>query len=263
MKQISSDIYIDNLASVGEYTFTTSDALKAMDSTPTAVRAALRRLKKKNRIAAPFRGFHLIIPPEYRALSCLPGEQFIPQLMEYLGQPYYAGLLSAAQFHGAAHQKPQEFQVVVRSNRPDILCGQVRIRFAARRNAAEVTTETVNTARGILRISSLEATAFDLIGYPDRCGGLSNVATVLGDLADKLQPDRLLKESFLSPLPWSQRLGFLIDTIGAPGVSNALAERVRTEAAVYVPLRVGRPASPALREKRWKVLVNENVEPDL
>jgi predicted transcriptional regulator of viral defense system len=135
--------------------------------------------------------------------------------MEYLGEPYYAGLLSAAQFHGAAHQKPQEFQVVVSTNRPEIRCGQVRVRFVARRNAAEVTTDVVNTARGTLRVSSPEATAFDLVGYPDRCGGLSNVATVLGELAERLRPDRLLQESDHSPLTWAQRLGFLLEHIGA------------------------------------------------
>jgi hypothetical protein len=61
------------------------------------------------------RGFHVIVPPEYRSLGCLPPEQFAPALMETLGMPYYAGLLSAAQFHGAAHQRPQVFQVVVES----------------------------------------------------------------------------------------------------------------------------------------------------
>jgi hypothetical protein len=29
------------------------------------------------------------------------------------GLTYYAGLLSAAQYHGAAHHRPQEFQIVV------------------------------------------------------------------------------------------------------------------------------------------------------
>jgi hypothetical protein len=47
-------------------------------------------------VAMPFRGFHLVVTPENRASGCLPAEQFLPQLMEYLALPYYAGLLSAA-----------------------------------------------------------------------------------------------------------------------------------------------------------------------
>ncbi|MCX7038287.1 MAG: type IV toxin-antitoxin system AbiEi family antitoxin [Spirochaetes bacterium] len=263
MERISLEKFIEKLASQGQHHFITGDAVNALCTTPIAVRAALRRSRQKGRIAAPFRGFHIIVPPEYKSLGCLPAEQFVPQLLDHLGQPYYAGLLSAAQFHGAAHQKHQEFQVVVRTNRPEIRCGHVRVRFVARRNAADVTTEMVNTARGTLRVSSPEATAFDLVGYPHHCGGLSNMATVLGELAERLRPDRLLQESVHSPLPWAQRLGFLLERVGAVELSKALSARVRAEADEYVPLRVGRAASAAPRDKRWRILVNENVEPDL
>jgi len=263
MVRISLEKYIEELASRGQHHFTTGDAVKALRSTPIAVRASLRRSRQKGRITAQLRGFHLIVPSEYRSLGCLPGEQFVPQLMDHLGQPYYAGLLSAAQFHGAAHQKPQEFQVVVRTNRPEIRCGKVRVRFVARRNVAVVTTEVVNTARGTLRVSSPEATAFDLVGYPDRCGGISNVATVLGELAERLRPDRLLQESVHSPLPWLQRLGFLLERVGAVELWEALSARVREEADAYVPLRVGRAVSAVSRDSRWKILINENVESDL
>src|SRR5204862_425249 len=75
-----------------------------------AVQAALRRLKRRGEIADPYRGFHVIVPPEYRRLGCLPAEQFVPQLMRVLGETYYVALLSAAELHGAAHQRPQAFQ---------------------------------------------------------------------------------------------------------------------------------------------------------
>ena len=46
----------------------------------------------------------------------------------------YAGLLTAAQQHGAAHQHPQEFQVIVeRSGRP-IVCGRVRVALMVHKN---------------------------------------------------------------------------------------------------------------------------------
>ena len=262
-ERISLEKYIESLASRGQYHFATCDAVKAMYSTPVAVRAALRRWKQKGRVAAPIRGFNLIVPPAYRSLGCLPAEQFVAELMAHLALPYYAGLLSAAQFHGAAHQKPQEFQVIVRTNRPEIQCGQVRVRFVARKNAAEVTTQVVNTVRGTLRVSSPEATAFDLVGYPNRCGGLSNVATVLLELAERLRPDQLLQESIHSPLPWVQRLGFLLEHVGSVELSEALSERVRMQADTYVPLRVGGAAPSVSRDSRWKILINEKVEPDL
>ena len=124
--------YIDRLASAGVYHFTTEKAAAALGSSPIAVRAAIRRSRAKGRLATPFRGFHVIVPPEYRTLACLPAEQFLPQLMEHLGLVYYAGLLSAARLHGAAHQAPMVFQAVVRENRQDIECGSVRVQFVAR-----------------------------------------------------------------------------------------------------------------------------------
>jgi hypothetical protein len=113
-----------------------------------------------------FRGFYVIIPPEYRKLECLPASQFIPQLMDYLGEDYYVGLLSAAQLHGAAHQQPQVFQVFVKTNRPQIKCGAVRVMFAAKHNVMHIPKEKINTPRGYLLISTKEATAFDLYLTP-------------------------------------------------------------------------------------------------
>lgn len=101
---------IDDLASRGQYHFTTDEMAARVGSSVIAARAALRRLQKKGVVATPHRGFHVIVPPEYRRLGCLPADQFIPQLMEHLGLDYYAALLTAGRYHGAAHQQPQVFQ---------------------------------------------------------------------------------------------------------------------------------------------------------
>jgi predicted transcriptional regulator of viral defense system len=58
-------------------------------------------------------GFYVIVPLEYASSGILPPEWFIDELMKFLRQPYYVGLLSAAAIHGAAHQQPQEFHVVI------------------------------------------------------------------------------------------------------------------------------------------------------
>ena len=92
-----------------------------------AARNALKRLATRNRVASPARGFYVVIPPEYRKLGCLPPEQFIPALADREGRPYYVGLLSAAQYYGAAHHRPQEFQVCLEKNRRPIACGGVRV----------------------------------------------------------------------------------------------------------------------------------------
>lgn len=260
---MDSSTYIDSLAARGRNHFTTKEAVTALGSSQVAVRAAIRRLREKGRVAMPFRGFHVIVPPEYRALGCLPADQFVPQLMQYLGLDYYAGLLSAASLHGAAHQAPMVFQTIAADNRPQIHCGRVRIEFVARRNVAAIPTVQMNTLRGVLRVSTPEATAFDLVGYPGHAGGLSNVATVLSELAEKIDANKLLTETERSPLPWTQRLGYLLERVEAANLAAPLFEHVSAHAKEYAPLRSRKPVMRASRDSRWRLYVNEEVEPDL
>ena len=130
----------------------------------------------------------MIVPPEYRALGCLPADQFIPALMERLNQPYYAGLLSAAQYHGAAHHRPQQFQVLLERSRRPLSCGQVRTKFVVRKHLRQVPVQSFKTPRGLIRASTPEATAVDLVGYYDRVGGSIRVATVLWNLRSESIP---------------------------------------------------------------------------
>jgi predicted transcriptional regulator of viral defense system len=250
---------VDRLAASGRYHFTTGDAVKALGVSPVAARAALRRLAAKGAIVSPHRGFHVIVPPEYRRLHCLPAEQFVPQLMAHLGIAYYAGLLTAAQFHGAAHQRPQAFQVLVQRNRAPIECGEVRVEFLARKAIARVPVTEVNTPRGVLRISSPEATAIDLVGYQGKAGGVDTVATVLAELAERLDADKLVATARTAPIPWAQRLGYLLDHAGAADKTDRLAKWVRGHATEYAQLIPGGRRAGE-RSKKWRLVANAKVE---
>src|SRR5690606_13514926 len=141
---LSAKSYVDHLASGGRYSFTSEQARAALGVSSDAAKLALNRLSRQGLVAAPARGFYVIVPPEYRSLGCLPAEQFIPALMDLKGLPYYVGLLSAAQYYGAAHQRPQEFQVFLEKNRRPIRCGKARIRFIARKEAKKVPNRDFN-----------------------------------------------------------------------------------------------------------------------
>lgn len=254
--------FLDALASRGQYHFSLAEAARGIGGSPGAVRAALRRLKRKGLVAEPARGFLVIVPPEFRSLRCLPAEQFVPQLMAYWKEPYYVALLSAAELHGAAHQRPQVFQVMLRRNRRLIACGGVRVEFAARRDMQATPVVERNTPRGTLSVASAEATAFELVGYDERCGGLDNVATVLAELAERLDAVGLAAEAERAPVAWVQRLGYLLELVGAARLAAPLlplVERVEQEA----PLVRSRPRSAARRDRRWRLLLNAQVEPDL
>jgi predicted transcriptional regulator of viral defense system len=254
--------YIDSLVASGRHHFTTSAAIEVVGGSDDAVRAQLRRLRKHGRIASPMRSFHVVVPPQYRRLGCLPAEHFIDQLMEYLGEPYYVALLSAAERHGAAHQRPQSLQVMVPKNRPPVECGQVRVLFVARGDLEQLPVSTFNTPHGYIKYATPEVTALELVGYPQHAGGLNNVATVVEELSEEMDSAKLVEAATLCPIGWSQRLGYLLELVDTPDLAGALAPLVSEHANSYIPLRRSEDVAGATRDAKWKVIANVEVEPD-
>ena len=255
--------FINEMAAKGRSSFGYKDIQKQIKLSPMAIKAGLRRLKKKGEIAMPYRGFYVIVPPEYRSLGCLPAEQFIHDLMNYLGEIYYVGLLSAAEYHGAAHQRSQIFQIIVAKSRRSIRCGKIRIDFIVRKNAAKIPTQTRNTPAGIIKISTYEATAFDLTGYAKHCGGINNVATVLAELAEKIDSKRLVVVAKLSPIAWVQRLGYLLELIANEDQYEGIAKYIMNKLPVRISLIPANGRRGAKMDNRWRVFINTKVEADI
>src|SRR5450756_2468572 len=126
-EEVSS--FIDQLQATGRYTFSVADVQAALPASEIALDNAIRRLDKAGRIVTPRRGFYVIVPTEYRAAGSPPPSWFVDDLMHFLGQPYYVGLLSAAAIHGASHQQPMEFQVITDRPTRRGLAGRARIQF--------------------------------------------------------------------------------------------------------------------------------------
>tara|TARA_B110000503_G_scaffold130419_1_gene203797 strand:- start:3863 stop:4672 length:810 start_codon:yes stop_codon:yes gene_type:complete len=260
---IAAKDLIETLASRGRYSFTSEEARDGLRVSPDASKLALNRLTKQGLIATPARGFYVIIPPEYRSLGCLPAEQFIPDLMKVKGLDYYAGLLSAAQYYGAAHQRPQEFQVFVQKNRRPIHCGKVRVKFIARKNIDDVPVRKFNTSRGELRVSTPEGTALDLAGYPEHVGGLDQVATILAELAGEIDASALAEAAATAPITWVQRLGYILELVEAENVAAGLKEYIDQHAREYTMLIPGGSNEGEPRLRDWKLVVNAKLEPDI
>ena len=182
--------------------------------------------------------------------------------MKHLGEPYYVALLSAAELHGAAHQRPQRFQVMVAKNRRPIECGEVRVQFVARQDLERTPVMERNTPRGRMRVSSPEATALELVGYADQCGGLDNVASVLSRARRDAERRKLLEAARLCPIVWSQRLGYLLDW-PSHRTCDVLADHVRRRQRRSRRWCARRSMTGAPRAERWKLAVNASVEPDL
>jgi predicted transcriptional regulator of viral defense system len=259
-KHLNAREYVSGLAASGRYHFASREAQVALGVSAAAAKLALNRLAKQKLIASPARGFYVILPPEYQSLGCLPADQFIPALMRRLKLSYYTGLLSAAQYHGAAHQRPQEFQVFLASNRRPIHCGAVRVVFIARKRLKDVPVQPFNTPRGAVLVSTAEATALDLVGYAGHAGGLNQVATVLSELAERLDPEKLATVAQTAPIAWAQRLGFLLEHLGFAAQVPALKEYVRQHAKQSTLLLPQARRQRGHRNKGWKLYVNAKTD---
>ncbi len=132
--------YVDALQQSGRYSFTADEARDACGLSPVAFKHAARRLALQSRLAAPRRGFFVIVPLEYRSVGAPPPSWYIDALMSFHGRPYYVGVLSAAALYGAAHQQPQEFQVVTDKALRPTVAGKGRIRFLHKKRAAQSQT---------------------------------------------------------------------------------------------------------------------------
>ena len=260
--------WIERQAPSGRYTFSKEDVRKEFpDMTQHAIDMAVQRAVIKGRIFSPYRSFYVVVPEEYRLWKAVPQEVYLDRMMQYLGRTYYVALLSAAERHGAAHQAPMGFQVMVE---PPVLRDKERdgyaIRYAERRQIPMDYVERKEVPTGWMNVSGPELTAIDLIAYHDHVGGLTRAATVLEELALKLDFSRL-DTSFLQVAPASvfQRLGYLLDhvleeeSLADDLLSLMKSGGLKTKA---VPLRLGASAEGAQVDKKWKVEVNQEIEID-
>ena len=263
-KTMDMSSWVDSRQSQGLYFFSREEALKSLQISELAFKKAARRLANKNRISRIHGGFFVIIPLEYSATGILPAEWFIDDLMEFIGQSYYVGLLSAAALHGAAHQQPQQFQVVTTDPLREIKSHGLAIRFFSRSSLDEVALTRVKVQTGNIPVSTAEATALDLIRYSRRIGGIDRVFTVLQELGETMEQTKLEDAAKADGnAAYIQRLGFLLEKAGFSTLAEPLSKWVSKQNAFPVRLDVSMPAKGAKKDERWKILVNFDIEGDL
>jgi len=257
--------YIDNLVKYGKSCFSLDQCENAMGKTRKAIRSSIEHFMAKGKVAAPAKGFYVIIPPEYHKLGCIPAEQFIPYLMEYWKCPYYAGLLTAAAYHGASHQSVHVFQVMVASPKPSIACGSVKVRFITKKHICDTETQIRTTPRSMLTISTPESTAMDLVNYIQQSGGLSHVATVLAELQEVMQLEKIIQLIAVHPqIAWKQRLGYLLEFVGAQELAKAVKDYLSKQKRIdYIPLLPGEAFNKGNKNKNWKIIENTTIEIDI
>ena len=184
--------------------------------------------------------------------------------MEQLNQPYYAGADVGSPISRRSPSPAAGIPGRPRKGAPaHLLWPGAREIHRTQAPPAGFRFRASKTPRGPIRASTPEATAVDLVGYCHRVGGLDQVATVLLELAEQIDPQKLLTAAQSAPITWAQRLGYLLDFAGAHEPTRHLRVYVKAKARQTVPLLPGIIRKETQRDANWKILVNVDIEPDL
>ncbi|EHK55617.1 type IV toxin-antitoxin system AbiEi family antitoxin domain-containing protein [Allomesorhizobium alhagi] len=263
--------HITSLLSAGQVIFTSEQAEQALGVGRGALLDAAERLQRRKALIRPRQGFYVAVPPQFASWGAPPPSWYIDALMRHELQPYYVGLLKAAELHGATHQAVMEFQVVTPKRLPKIKAGRNLIVFYYRKDIAAVQSgiEDRKTDTGKMKISSPALTALDLLRYPQAAGGIDNVATVLTDLGEKIDPFQLAALSDAAERPVVQRLGHLLERLGHADRADPMrAALMARGAAPWTELDRHETRDPDFtpapqeHDDRWRVVVRRTPEVD-
>lgn len=260
--------WTEKILATGRYGFALSELKESHEQlTDMAIKSALTRLSDKGRILSIFKGYYLVIPPQYSSKGILPPALYLDAFMKHLQRQYYVALLNAAAFHGASHQQPQVYFVMTQFPvlRPTHKKG-LRINYISIKKIPESLIERRKTEAGYLNVSNAALTACDLIQFEKRVGGLNRAATVLSELAEVLKPadftTALLKQVHVTAL---QRLGYLLENICfQTALADALFEAMKRDELrlLRIPLKAAKETTGFSASNRWKVIVNTEIEID-
>lgn len=260
--------WIENREMTGFPTFSYQEVRETFPSLATkTVPNELRGLCRNKRIQSVHKGFYTAVPIQFKDRGIVPPCNYIGQLMAYLEKPYYISLLSAGVLHVAAHQRPQRLSIMTvlprvsfpKDSNKHLFCGY-------RKEIPKSLLCETNSDTGTILYSNAELTAIDLIQFSHLVGGLSAATTVIEELTEKTDfeqyGDNLMNVTTLSTI---QRLGYILDEVldnqaQADALYGLMHPYVRE--LKYRPLTTERPTENAEKNSKWKIFVNQEIEPD-
>lgn len=265
--------YLDDRLAQDQPYFSKKEALKVLGMNSSAFIAAAGRLAKKRRLASPRRGFYLILRPEDRG-QAPEVLRWIDPLMNHMGLNYRIGLLRAACYHGASHQMPMIFQVVVPKQLRDFDIDGNQVRFVYQTPSMfEKTNRSdwlmpVKSRWGVeAKASGAEMTLLDCARYLHKVAGFDNLAQITQDMGMKADPGKLVDIASNYENSTVRRLGYLLDFVGHVRQAKAL-EPFAQEAKSVKLLRPPVAWFDEIHSRsykndpKWKLAVNYDIELD-
>ena len=258
--------WIDEKVIRGYYTFTIEDVKNNFPQFSDAyIRTSLYRLTVKKKIISPWKGFYVIMPIEFALKAVIPPVFYIDALMSFLSKKYYVSLLNAASFYGASHQRAQTFSVTTEAPKlRNTTKTGTSILFFSKKNIPEKFIRKHKAQSGYINVASPELTAIDLIENEKHIGGLNRACTVLNELVDSIDFEKLNDEFFtLAPAPIYQRFGYILESVlEREELANKIKSKMPFSTTRNVPFKIGKSTEDCEIDRKWKVIINQEIEID-
>jgi predicted transcriptional regulator of viral defense system len=104
------------------------------------------------------------------------------------------------------------------------------------------------------------------VQYQQHVGGLSRVATILEELSEQIDINNQFAPlaTYVKKVVW-QRLGYILENVvGEKKLADDLYEQLRTSSGYfkYQPLSTSVKDNSSVRDSRWKININVEIETD-
>ena len=253
----SAAAFIDEQLKVGRVTFPMSLLMETTGLSLEAAKSQLRRLRSRVIRVSMAHPFFLIVTPENLAAGGPPVEWWLDDYFSWLKHPYYLALQSAAGAFGSSPQSIQVTQVMTNTPRRPIQLGRLKIVFFVKRHISRTPTQQLPNAFAPTRVSTPAATAFDLVRYAPRIGGIGRAAETIRPLLPQIHAPELRRTlEAENEIATTQRLGYLIEKAGQTKLAKVIEKWLPRKRPLtpLVAAPAGRPAAPIA--SRWRVLDN-------
>lgn len=253
----AAEAFIESRMGLGRVAFSMTDLMKETGLSAIAAKRQLSRLRGKAVRVSPRQPFFLIVAPEHRSMGAPPAIWWLEDYFAWLGRPYYLALQSAASSFGSNPQALQVTQVMTDRSFRALKVGRVQVRFFVKHGVARTPTQQLAQAVAPLRISTPEVTAFDLIRYATRIGGIERAVETIRPLLPLLRARELnhVLEAE-NEIATAQRLGFVLEVCGVKRLAQTVYDWLPKKPAP-VPLSPlqGNPEDFPVVD-RWQILNN-------
>lgn len=215
--------FVERKLSLGIVSFSLLELVETTGLSVVAARNQLLRMGDKVVRVSPRHQYFLIVTPEHKNIGAPPVEWWLDDYFKWLNRPYYLALQSAVAAYGSSPQAIQETQVMTNTPIREIQIGRIRVRFFTKSGIQKTMTRQLPNAFAPLTIGTPESTAFDLIRYASRIGGIERAAETIKPMVQVMKMRELKRMlDAEQEISTAQRLGFVLETIKADGLANVV-----------------------------------------